>query len=163
MKESAIKHKLRQVVFRHRKRFIEDALRRRPCNCKHNGQIKTPRHSEKQVVRLCLYGIDDREQWNNVVCDEAFGGGKQAQNCPYFVVQHEATDLKAMFDSVIGLDGTPVDPAYMAKHYPDIMALTWVLGDARKAKTVAPVAEIFEGRGEPDDLPEQPLMEPADG
>lgn len=167
MKEGAIKHKLRQVVFRHRKRFIEDGLKRRPCNCTFNGAVKTPRRvGGKEVVRLCLYKVDDRDEWNNTTCDESLGGLQQAQECPYFECKNDPKDLKAMFASLIGLDGTSVDAQWMAKHYPDIMALTWVIGDARKAKEEPDppkkrhsVLAIFGKAGEPEDLPELPLVE----
>jgi len=167
MKESAIKHKLRQVVFRHRKSFIADHLRARPSNCEHNGGCRTP-PPERKVVGVCLYQVrvpgepdNPNKRWNNVICDENQAGITQAQRCPHFEPRFDAADLKAMFDTIIGLDGTPVDAEQMARDYPDIMALTWVLGDARKTVQPIPVADHFDEDEvtEPDELPEQPLME----
>jgi hypothetical protein len=152
VKESAIKHKLRQVIFRHRKRFIADHLRRRPSNCSFNGQCRTPGRDRK-AVGVCLFQVrvpgepdDPEKRWNNVICDENQAGIDQAQGCPHFEARFEAGDLKQMFDTIIGLDGTPVNAAQMSRDYPDIMALTWVLGG--KVKPGTPVAEIFEGEDE---------------
>jgi len=135
MKPGAIKHKLGQVVFRHRKRFIEEGLKRRPCNCAYNAPVKFPRKtSARETVHVCLFQIADRSAWNNTICDDAFDGASQAQQCPYFKCQNTAEDLKEMFASLLGLDGTPVEIGWVAKHYPDIAALTWVLGEQPKAK-----------------------------
>ena len=76
-----IKHKLRQVVYRHRKRFIDDGLKRKPNNCQHNCVAKLPAQiGNKTVVRLCMFGAPNGETWNNRVCDESLGGNRVAQN-----------------------------------------------------------------------------------
>jgi|GEM_PF-3033932 len=159
MKPGAIKHKLGQVVFRHRKRFIEEGLKRRPCNCAYNAPVKFPRKtSARETVHVCLFQIADRSAWNNTICDDAFDGASQAQQCPYFKCQNTAEDLKEMFASLLGLDGTPVEIGWVAKHYPDIAALTWVLGEQPKAKPEHSVLDLV-GKEEPEELPEEPLAE----
>lgn len=157
MDEGKVKHKLRQVIFRHRKRFIANGLKRRPHNCCHNAEVKNPRRmGNKEIVRLCLYQVENLEEWNNVVCDST----QQAQECPHFQCRNKPDDLKRMFTTSLGLDGTPVEIGWIAKHYPDIAALTWVLGDVPTAETPkqkSRVLAMFGGADEPDTLPESPL------
>lgn len=139
MKESKIRRKLQQVIYRHRKQFIEDGLKRKPCNCKFNGAAKFPQGvSQRKIVRLCLYQVEDRDDWNNVICDESLGGLQQASRCPYYEAKGEPEELKAMFNSLLGLDGSEVEIGWIAKHYPDVAALTWVLGEQVEAKASSP-------------------------
>lgn len=164
MKEaSTVKHKLRQVIFRHRKQFIKEGLKQCPGNCRYNAPVKVPPGpGRRKIIRVCLYKED--EGWNNVVCDENEGGLEQARTCPYFECKNNATDLKSMFSSLLGLDGTPVEIGWIAKHYPDVAALTWVLGQQPKAKPPEqpkpePVLALV-GEDAPEEIPEAPLAEP---
>jgi len=167
MSDVKIKRKLQQVIYRHRKRFIDDGLKRKPCNCKWNGAAKFPQGvSQRRIVRLCLYQAEDREQWNNLICDESLGGIQQASRCPYYQEKSRSEDLKAMFDSLLGLDGSKVEIGWVAKHYPDIAALTWVLGTQPEAEDRDPSEPLVQDPlsliGNLEDVPEQPLSEDND-
>lgn len=121
-----VRQRLKQVLFRHRKKYVEDGLKRRPCNCIHNADARVLDDKvPKQTVRLCLYQVEDRSKWNNVVCDESLGGVAQAERCPYYECKHSVKDLEALFNTVVGIDGTNAE---FSKHYPDVAALLWVLG-----------------------------------
>jgi hypothetical protein len=123
-----IRQKLKQVVYRHRKEHVRRGLARRPENCEHNGVVHLPVHmANRETVRICRY-VDDNGAWRNRVCDPALGGVQQAQACPHFSCCNTPESLKEDFGRGIGLDGTPVEIGHIAKHYPDVAALMWVLG-----------------------------------
>lgn len=108
-----------------------------------------------------------------MVCDAALGGLRQAQNCPYFENRFSVDKLKSEFSSKLGLDGTPISLGDLAREYPDIVALNWVLGQQKKG-TMEETPTTEKGKGnllvlmpgdsleEPEDLPEQPLLDKAD-
>lgn len=125
--ESQIKRKLKQVSFRHRQKYVQKGLAVKPCNCKYNGSLEFKTPDKLHQIRICTYS-DDQVDWNNRVCDEGLGGLKQAQGCPFYECRNTPESLKKEFDASIGLDGTKVQSKDIARKYPDIMALYWVLG-----------------------------------
>jgi len=174
--ESQIKQKVKQVIFRHRKRYVQEGLARHPQNCVHNDKIHLPVHtSNRATIRVCTWGIahvkspgegHDGEAWNNRVCDASMGGEQQAVECPFFTPCSTADELKAEFNENLGIEGgTPKDIGYIAKHYPDVAALLWVLGPSKGARTEDPEDEdpnilAFFGKGEGvTEVPERPLVE----
>lgn len=169
--ESQIRQKLKQVIFRHRKKFIESRLKQLPSNCKHNSlvQLRTPSQG-RHVFRCCTLKNEDVDQ-TDMVCDRALGGVSQAKRCPYFENRHTAEKLKAEFAKKLGLDGSPVSLGDLAREYPDIVALNWVLGQHRKDTNQETSVEgpgnllvLMPGDSleEPENLPEQPLLEKSD-
>jgi hypothetical protein len=161
-----IRHKLKQLIFRHRKKFVEKGLAQRPHNCEHNGVVRLPVHtSNRATIHICQYMGEDKE-WNNRVCDSSMGGDEQAKGCPYYAGCHTPESLKADFNKKLGLDGEPVASGALAQEYPDIVALMWVMGTPKKngAVDVEPEgASILAFFGsdpeEPDTVPDQPLLE----
>jgi len=146
-RESQVRHKLKQVTFRHRKKFVEAGLSRRPSNCSHNGVVRLPIHTgNRATIHICRFqhGQDD---WNNRVCDSSMGGDLQARDCPFFESLHSVDSLKEAFNRKLGLGGEPVQAGVLAQEYPDIIALMWVL-DSEKKRT--------EGGGEGEDS--KPLL-----
>lgn len=131
--EGEIRQKLKQVIFRHRKAFVQDGLERTPANCQHNAPARLPvLVSEVDTIRVCRF-VSDNGEWNNQVCDPRHGGARQALKCPHFVCRNNAEDLKDTFRSNLGLDGSPVALAHIAREYPDVVALMWVLGPSDAA------------------------------
>jgi hypothetical protein len=174
--EGQIKQKVKQVIFRLRKAHIRKGLARHPQNCVHNDKIHLPVHTgNRATIRVCTWGIahvkapgqgHDGEEWNNRVCDASMGGEQQAAECPYFESCSTADELKAEFNENLGIEGgTPKDIGYIAKHYPDVAALLWVLGPSKGAKTAEPEEDepnilAFFGNGEGvTEVPERPLVE----
>ena len=144
-KQSQIKQQLKQVIFRHRKRFVVDGLKQRPVNCKHNGVIRLPVHTaNRATIHICTWGVGhvkdlgkdhDGDGWNNRVCDSSMGGDQQAQECPFFECMNTADSLKEEFSEQLGLDGVPVAKGVLARDYPDVAALLWVLGPGESMRS----------------------------
>jgi len=166
--ESQIRQKIKQVVFRHRKKYVEKHLKQHPCNCKFNEEVKlkTPSHG-LHVIRKCSYKMEDVDQ-TNLVCDRNFGGLDLARKCPYFAHKHSAEDLKRKFASRLGLDNTPVSLGELARDFPDVVALMWVLDSQKKGGKAATedteansslMLLMPSGTEEPEHLPEAPLLE----
>lgn len=170
--EGQIKQKVKQVIFRHRKAYIRAGLARKPRNCLHNDKVRLPIHmSNRATLNVCGY-CPDGETPNNFVCDSSMGGDKQAADCPFFENRTTAEDLKEEFNRKLGLNGeAPVEIGYIAKEYPDIAALMWVLGPGdREQNPEAPKKNQGEGEnilaffGDGEDVgavPERPLVEEA--
>lgn len=167
--EGQIKQKAKQVIFRHRKEYVRHGLARRPENCAYNEEVHLPVHmSNRATLRVCGYCANGDGR-NNVVCDSTMGGDKQAQNCPYFKAERTAKTLKADFNKKLGLSGSdPVEIGYIAKEYPDVAALLWVLGPGKEQNTKEPAPEEEQSNilaffgdpdDEPEDVPERPLVE----
>lgn len=160
--ESEIKQKLKQVIFRHRKNYVQERLSRRPENCEHNRVVRLPVHTGNRAsLRVCGYISDDGDT-NDVVCDSTMAGEKQAQECPFFECGKDAKELKEEFKNRMGLGKEVVPIGVIAKEYPDVAALKWAL-DPGKTDPEEPeeadtsILAIF---GEdPQNLPDRPLVE----
>lgn len=166
--EGQIKQKVKQVVYRHRKEFIRRRMATRPENCGHNRRISLPQHhSNRGSLGICGY-CPEGEGPRNVVCDSSMEGERQAVQCPYYEGAASAQALKQEFNERLGLEGAhPVEIGYIAKEYPDVAALLWVLGPSNKqVNTAEPTPEpqenilaFFGDEEEPEDVPERPLVE----
>jgi len=130
-RESQIRHKLKQVIFRHRKKYVEQGLSPRPENCEHNIVVRLPIHTgNRATIRVCAYSDDEID--NDVVCDSTMGGDQQARKCPYFNCCHTPETLKDEFSQKLGLGDAVTQAGVLAKEYPDIIALMWVLGTGKQ-------------------------------
>ena len=166
--EGQIRQKVKQVVFRHRKEYVRQGLARRPANCAYNETVRLPVHmSNRATLSVCGHCPDGLGR-NNVVCDATMGGDAQAADCPYFHERRSAEALKEEFNAKLGLNGSAVEIGYIAKEYPDVAALMWVMGPGRPVNTEPPPPEpeiqgnilaFFGDEEEPEDLPERPLVE----
>jgi hypothetical protein len=142
--ESQIRHKLKQVIFRHKKKFLEARMKCSPENCASNKLVKLRTPHGHQNFRVCAFKNDSVDQ-TDMICDPNMGGMKQAESCPYFTLRYEAEILKDMFASRLGLDGTEVEFSFLAKEYPDVIALLWVLGDSTPDKQgVFSLSRVFQ-------------------
>lgn len=168
-RESQIRHKLKQVIFRHRKKFVEHGLSRRPENCEHNRVVSLPIHTgNRATIRICDYADDDTE--NDVVCDSTMGGEVQARACPYFGCCNSPETLKDEFSHKLGLGEGETQAGVLAKEYPDIIALMWVLGTGKQNGATPPESEsnilAFFGSDdiETGSISDEPLLdeEPVD-
>jgi hypothetical protein len=175
--EGQLKQKAKQIIFRHRKAYVQRGLAKRPENCSHNRKVSLPVHmANRATLSVCGYCPDDGAP-NNVVCDSTMGGDRQAGECPFFEARRTAEALKDEFNRKLGLNGHAVEIGYIAKEYPDVAALLWVMGPGKPANREAPPPEP-ENQGnilaffgdfadelaeEPDDVPERPLVEDDDG
>lgn len=126
MSEGTIRHKIRQAIFRHRKDYIRTRLEPLPENCLHNRRFSYP--DRDQSIGICTY---QQSSGKNVVCDDCYGGTKQARQCETFEPLVPAERLKGKFKE--NIEAAVKDPraiGHIAKNYPDVAALMWVLGDA---------------------------------
>ena len=112
---SKVKQKLKQVKFRHLKAYLSDNLKSDPRNCTHN-EITT---SEKGEVGVCAY--EGSNLYGNV-CDVSFGRDL-SQECGLFCPKRSKEELKKEFYEFI--DKSPI--GLVAKEFPDVTALIWVL------------------------------------
>lgn len=162
--QGQIKQKIKQVVFRHRKRFVQEGLSRKPENCQHHKTVRLPLHTgNRAVIGVC--GLEGK----NLVCDSTMAGVAQAQDCESFCCKHSAQDLKENFDSRLGLNGEDIQIGAIARDYPDIAALMWVMGPSKNKVTkvqedqvASDILAVLGSEPEPDNLPERPLVEDRD-
>lgn len=124
--ESQVRHKLRQVIFRHRKKYVHARMAQRPENCDHNSVVRLPLFvSDRAYLRVCSYS---GEGWEGRVCDPDLGGLRQVTECPHYACGRDPDALRLEFQAELGLDQRPLPLAWIAREYPDIAALLWVLG-----------------------------------
>lgn len=167
-REGQIRHKLKQVIYRHRKKFVEEGLAKRPCNCEYNDVVRLPLHTgNRATIHICQYE-DDSEGWHNRVCDSSMGGDVQAKSCPYFECINTPESLKNEFGKTLGLGGEEIQTGVLAQKYPDVMALMWVLDTEQKNKKTPEfnqpnILAFFGSEGEPESVPVEPLLEDERG
>lgn len=112
---SKVKQKLKQVKFRHLKAYLSENLRADPRNCTHNEIRK----SNSGVVHTCGYeGADTFGK----ICDVSFGKDRSLE-CGLFCPKKSKEDLKSEFYNFI--DSSSIGE--VAKEFPDVTALMWVL------------------------------------
>lgn len=121
--EGQTRQKLKQVLYRHRKKMLQDSLRPLPCNCKHNKQVSLPSEflAEYADVHVCGY---QENGWRGVTCDDRIEGDlEKAILCDFFESKYDPEILKEQFQEFV--DNATV--AELAGRYPDAGALQWVL------------------------------------
>jgi len=132
--EGAVRHKLKQVLFRHRSKEIQRRLRKEPCNCAFNRTMDLP---NGESVSFCLFSeLNPDEEPPTVLlmqgggsgpalCDEKHGGLDQAKECDKFEPMDGPGEIKAEFKDFV----ETADRAQIAFRYPDAAALLWVLDE----------------------------------
>lgn len=115
--EGQIRHKLKQVTFRHLQREIRTSLSCRPENCAHNRAVRLPAGE----VRFCDIHVD--EDGLHQVCDESHNGLTQARDCQDFDCANTKENVQADFKLFLQTS----EVGAIAARYPDIAALMWVL------------------------------------
>ena len=112
--ESQIRHKIKQVMFRHRKKFIQRHMKNTPDRCKFNQMLNLGTGS----VQIC------RKVNPSIICMDT----QQSSNCTLYASTSEVDvqQLKELFyQSVIDRSQRPSE---FTAHYPDAAALIWALG-----------------------------------
>ena len=109
--DGEIRQKLKQVRFRHLKREIEYRLRVTAKNCVHNGPLEV----RGETVGFCAL--------KHIVCDLA-ENKDHAATCPNFGLRSSKEEIKAEFQALMD---APIHE--IAAKYPDLAALTWVVGE----------------------------------
>jgi len=117
--EGQVRHKLKQVQFRHLKKALRDSLSQRPECCVNNAILNTPNGD----IRFCRLAAGDG---SFVTCDEAHGGLVKAAGCPDFDCGNTREGVKEDFKRFL-ITSTIAE---IAIRYPDISALMWVLGES---------------------------------
>lgn len=139
--KSDISKRLRNLRVRYAKRFISFSQERKPENCSFNFEHKpngiynnsnfmeidrAPKTSVTLVVinpetptRLCMYGSENPETWNGVICDR----DEISKSCKYFNPKKRLNEAREEFLSIMS------DDEYVYENYKDIATLQWVLGD----------------------------------
>lgn len=118
--ESATKHKLKQVRFRHLKKRVAAGLKELPENCGHNHEFMHPL-TNGTPTGMCICPAQTGER----LCDRAWGGIEKAKSCPHFQAKQTKDEIKSEFASA--LEGMSF--AQVAYHFPDMAALMWTLGE----------------------------------
>lgn len=120
----AIRHKLKQVIYRHLKRKLEQELAEVPENCVYNDTVMDPYSQANDrfpvPIHVCIHSdVGER------LCDPRWGGNEKASGCPYFQVQQDKDSIKESFKEF--MRSAPLHE--IAAEYPDVAALLWVLDE----------------------------------
>jgi hypothetical protein len=121
-KQGAIKHKLKQVKFRLLQKAIRNGLSKKPCNCKHSGQVKG--NANDHLFFVCLLDSKKPKEWDGVICDPSV-----PNNCPFFSPFQTEEQIKELFEQDFDEVINEGDMGNIASKYPDVAALLWVLAD----------------------------------
>ncbi len=123
--EGSIRHQLAQVIFRHRKKWVEQGLAKQAHNCVHNRRLAL----FGRTIGSCGYQEGTPEA-SRAICDVQFCP-ELARGCPWFQSKHTTEELKESFDVRFERLVTQARQrsGELAGHYPDVAALMWVLGD----------------------------------
>lgn len=131
--EGSVRHQLSQVLFRYRKKMTMDGLAPLPHNCKHN--LRLPLLGK--TLGACGYKEGTPEA-NRTVCDTNLCP-EQARTCPFFSPKYTPEELKEIFQHQFEdllAKARLGDSGYLARNYPDIAALLWVLEEDPQQTTI---------------------------
>lgn len=113
--ESSIKHQIKQVMFRHRKKWLRKGMARHPENCVYNEES-----TQVGCYRYCIH-----KSRAGILCDSRYGGEQIASQCPFFQSCNNPDDLKVEFDDFV----ESASKQELAQEFPDLVALLWTLGE----------------------------------
>ena len=126
-KQGAIRHKLKQVKHRLLQKAVRNGLSKKPCNCKHSGQVKG--NANDPLFYVCLLDSSKPKEWDGVICDPSV-----PNNCPFFKTHRTEEEIRdgflLNFEKLIN-EG---DMGSIASEYPDVAALLWVLTDSSESE-----------------------------
>lgn len=115
-----IRHKLKQVIYRHLQKELREAFKQTPENCVFNGPQNLKGLGS---VHLCHYKGEEGKPRKTLCDSRMWNGADQARNCPMWEPRRDKETIKAEFKTLI-TSGTRGE---IAARYPDVAALMWVL------------------------------------
>lgn len=121
-KQGSVKHKLKQVKHRLLQKAVRNAISKKPCNCKHSGQVKG--NANDPLFYVCLQDAEKPKEWDGVICDPSV-----PNNCPFFTPFRSEEEIKDTFNKEFDDLINEGDIGKIASKYPDVAALLWVLSD----------------------------------
>jgi hypothetical protein len=112
-REGEIQQKLKQVIYRHRQKLLQENFKKAPQTCIHNGVDLDVR------LHLCRHP----SQTMRVYCDPmALSCVELAKECQLWQPKSTKEEIKAKFGELMGQKTSTI-----AAEYPDIAALKWTL------------------------------------
>lgn len=124
--ESAIRHKFKQVCFRHLKKILRANFRKQPHTCKFNRMTPVGGDPTHQVG-YCNHP----DAVGKVLCDTRVDGClESAQVCRRWIARQEKERIKRAFYDLV----ESKDRGRIASEYPDIAALLWVMDEVDLSK-----------------------------
>ena len=139
--EAAIRHKLKQVRFRHLKKRMEADLHCSPENCIHHTDalLRLPTLGGTMQVGVCGH-----ESLKGSICDTAAYGNRD-RTCPLFQLAQTKEQSKDAFVTELSSMALPE----IAAQYPDMAALLWALSEDM----------VTDSSVEDPDAPPQPTVD----
>jgi len=119
--EGEVRQKLKQVIFRLRKKHVEAVFRKAPETCRHNSTLEPMPREEIPGVQACFYTTDGVPR--GVVCDVRFDNGARARSCSLWEPRGDKEQVKTEFHEVMESGNRGL----IASKFPDVAALMWVL------------------------------------
>lgn len=133
--EGAVRQRLKQAAFRHLKHHLKAELEEKPSRCQHNTPL------QNAPGPICYCGVDwSEDDGENPGCCDDRHTPNQAKGCPQYVPKIPKEKLKAAFQDFLAR--APITE--IARRYPEIAALLWVLGDEAPGREV-PLGEWCPG------------------
>ena len=120
----AIRHKLKQVIYRHLKRRLDQELTPAAENCVFNDTVLDPYSLSKDRFPVPLH-VCIHAEVEHRVCDPRWGGAEKAKECPYYKAPLDKDEIKEEFKEFMQRAPLPE----IAAEYPDVAALMWELGE----------------------------------
>jgi hypothetical protein len=125
MKSTAqVRTKLKNSVFKHKKKYLESQLKQKPGNCKWNSKQKYLHRGtgELRVIGMCMYSVED-PSWDTDICES----DATAQQCSKFCPMKDKEQLTEEFEELLD------DQQFVSTHCKDLAALRWVLNGEEHA------------------------------
>ncbi|MEL7338905.1 MAG: hypothetical protein AAGM67_00360 [Bacteroidota bacterium] len=121
--ESQIRQKLKQVLYRARKKMLEKRLEKSSCNCKHNRCLTIPDvvFSSHEKIFVCGHTEDG---WRDQICDDKVDPSV-AKECPLFQYKETSREIKEHFRSQVESKNL----MFLSRNCSDALPLLWVLED----------------------------------
>lgn len=121
---SQVRQKLKQAMFRHLQRELQENFKTVPEGCFHNHF--TPIGGSPERIGICRFEgplLEGQVSPRGKVCDLRIGGCTlQARACKYWSAIRSKEDVKSDFRNLMA-----ADRGLIAARYPDVAALMWVL------------------------------------
>lgn len=132
-----VRQQLKQVVFRHLQRELQDNFRVLPPSCQWNR--REPIAGTQEWVGVCACPATDMGSPNGNICDTRVADGEaRARRCSYWQPKRTKDQVKVDFRAFMAKPRGEI-----AVKYPDVAALMWVLDGVDVTEVVAEVEGGF--------------------